>query len=65
MKGEKLFTKVFLTLTFVSGLTLFVLKNFFTVENSFGLESHPLLDEAKIIHYVFTPFMVLRSYVMT
>ncbi len=58
-KKEKLFLNGSLALCFLTGLFIFLLKNFFETSGEFGFEEHWLLDDVKIFHYIFTPSLVV------
>lgn len=58
-QGEKKFLYLAVFLCFSTGLCMFVLKNFFEVIGEFGYQEHWLLDDVKMFHYIFTPFLVV------
>ena len=48
-----------LAASLLSGVSIFILDSYFEVEKPWGVVSHPLLDKAKMLHYLVTPLLVL------
>lgn len=58
-KKEKRNILIALGLCFFSGVSIYILDNYFQVSKEWGLVSHPFLDKAKTFHYLVTPLLIL------
>ena len=58
-RTEKQLIYIFLFLSFISGVTIYLLDNFFAIERPWGVEANPYLSLTKAFHYLSTPSLIL------
>lgn len=58
-KNEKRYILTAFILTLLSGVSIYILDNYFMVEREWGLESSPYLSFSKAIHYLMSPLLIL------
>ncbi|MCO4792399.1 MAG: hypothetical protein KC493_01710 [Bacteriovoracaceae bacterium] len=58
-KFEKRNILISFVLCLITGVTIYVLDNYFQVQAEWGIESSPYLSLAKAFHYITTPLLIL------
>ncbi len=58
-QNEKRFLYLGLGLCFLTGMGMFLVENFFEVMDEFGQQEHWLMDDFKMLHYIFSPLLVV------
>lgn len=58
-KIDKKLISTSFTLMSLSGLSIFIIDDFFKIQTQYGLRSHSLLDEAKFFHNAMSVFFII------
>ena len=58
-KSEKRNILLAIFISSMSGISIYILDNYFQIKMEWGLVSHPFLDTSKTIHYLSTPLLLL------
>jgi len=57
-KFDKLLFYLCFSATFLSGMVIYILDNYFKIKTTWGIDSHPALSICKSIHNLLTPVLV-------